>query len=250
MPVAVTRVWVARYGGKKLEARSKKQEILAGVLVEVRPVLNCRLRNVATGGRYVRGDKRAAARRLNREVTTIARVVVDPRFRGLGVAEALVRRALREARTGYVEALSALGRECRFFEKAGMRRYDQGMPAENARLVGALAREGKVVEDLAGLEAREVSGGLARELLRFARCGRSHGRTRRHGDATTRGELPRMNTDEHGYGREDLEWALGVARRRVGSWPAYYVWRRRGARVPGLVRIATPRLQDTKGTKS
>ena len=257
-PIAVTRVLVARYREKcrvssvefrdqhlKLETGNSKLETgnskLIGVLVETRPVLNCRLRNVALGGRYVGGNKRGLARRLNREVTTIARVIVEPRFRGIGVAEALVRRALATARTPYVEALASMGRVQRFFEHAGMARFDRPMPAESVRLLAALARENLVPGDLGGLRAHEVSGFLGRELRRFARGTKHEGakHTKTHEGIepqshreTEDAQRQRGEIEENRRGKEGIRAAMAEARRRVGSWPAYYIWRRPGARVP------------------
>jgi len=94
---------------------------LAGVLVVAMPTLNGAWREQAWPGRYTSGDKRRDTARLNREVRTIARVIVDPRFRGLGVARRLVRAYLddpltpalpvdeREARLG--DALDSVGVE-------------------------------------------------------------------------------------------------------------------------------------------
>jgi len=296
-PIAVTRVLTAKFqvSSVKFQEWDSKPETgnltLAGVLVETRPVLNCRLRNVALPGRYTRGDKGRMARRLNREVTTIARVIVVPRFRGIGVAEALVRHALATARTAYVEALSSMGRHQRFFEHAGMMRFDRPMPADSVRLLAALAREGLMAADLAGLRGHEVSGFLGRELVRFSRAGRGRtristrrhedtknfntenaestegtetdnrdigiqilegkyvgGKTRRGGGDTTGGAAHAQRpfepffrgrrfarAAEHGTrvgDRRLVRAALEEARRRVLSWPAYYVWRRAGARVP------------------
>ena len=45
------------------------------------------------------GDAREVARRLNGEVVTIARVVVDPRFRGMGLARRLVEELQRRLGT-------------------------------------------------------------------------------------------------------------------------------------------------------
>lgn len=124
---------VGRYAGRSNET------VLVGVLVMNRPQLCCALRDAATNGRY-RGLKSGeAAALLNREIRTIARVVIEPRYRGLGLAVRLVRHALRCADTPCVEALAAMGRVNPFFERAGMTRYDGPPRPADARLLDAMA---------------------------------------------------------------------------------------------------------------
>jgi len=127
--VGVTRVFVAWYTGNGMRKRGiERPRERAGVLVECHPVLNCRMRNVALRGRYWGLERRAAAERLNREMRVISRVVVEPRFRGMGLAVALVRHALDRAQTRYVEAMAVMGRVNPFFEHAGMRRFSGAGP--------------------------------------------------------------------------------------------------------------------------
>ena len=109
MPVAVVRVFVARMGAANREMGDPGGGEVIGVLVETRPVLNCAGRNVAVGGRYVGMGKSEAARAINREMRTIARVVVVPRFRGMGVAGALVRHTLSHAETEMVGEYGGVG---------------------------------------------------------------------------------------------------------------------------------------------
>ncbi len=112
---------------------------LAGVLVVSMPTLNGSWREQAWPGRYVGSDKRALARRLNREVRTLARCVVEPRFRGQGVARRLVEAYLREPLTDATEAVASMGAVCPFFERAGMTRYELAVSKRDARLADALS---------------------------------------------------------------------------------------------------------------
>ena len=114
------------------------ERAIAGVLVRSMPALSCRLRDIATGGRYSALRPRDAAIMLNREVRCISRVVVDPRFRGLGLAVKLVRHALHQPEEGVI--YTAMGRISPFFEKAGMKRYDRPLRTRtaHARLLDAL----------------------------------------------------------------------------------------------------------------
>ena len=112
---------------------------LAGVLVVSMPTLNGSWREQAWPGRYVGRDKRALAQRLNREVRTLARCVVEPRSRGQGVARRLVEAYLREPLTEATEAVASMGAACPFFERAGMTRYELPISKRDARLADALS---------------------------------------------------------------------------------------------------------------
>src|SRR5205823_1709377 len=111
---------------------------LAAVLVVSMPTLNGRWRELAWPGRFCGGDQRACARRLNEEVRTISRVIVEPRWRGLGVATRLVREYLRSPLTEKTEAAAAMGVCCPFFEAAGMRAWRLEPDRRGVRLLGAL----------------------------------------------------------------------------------------------------------------
>lgn len=143
-PFAPTAIYAMRHDALDAAARftgAAARPTLVGVLVMTRPQLGCTLRDHATGGRY-RGLKRSeAADLLNAEVRAIARVVLDPRYRGLGLAVRLVKHALAHADTPYVEALAAMGRVNPFFERAGMVRYEAPPRLADARLLDALAEE-------------------------------------------------------------------------------------------------------------
>src|SRR5690349_19812957 len=86
-PIAVTRIWTARYTPPSHHSLLiPHHSLVAAVLVETRPILNCALRNIATHNRCTRLGKREGALLLNKEMTSIARVIVHPVFRSLGVA--------------------------------------------------------------------------------------------------------------------------------------------------------------------
>jgi energy-coupling factor transporter ATP-binding protein EcfA2/GNAT superfamily N-acetyltransferase len=128
---------------------------VVGVLVRALPALACAMRDLATAGRYAAHlSPRERAGMLNREVRCIARVVIDPRYRGMGLAVTLVRHALEHPeheRIVFTEALAAMGRVSPFFEKAGMRRFDRPAAARpaHARLADALDHAGLQPGDLA-----------------------------------------------------------------------------------------------------
>ncbi|MGP1273608.1 MAG: GNAT family N-acetyltransferase [Phycisphaerales bacterium] len=125
-----------------LIARDDDRGELAGVLVVSRPTLNGAWRRHAWPGRYDTGDKRARARRINAELRTISRVIVDPRYRGRGVGVRLVAAYLDRPDTPRTEAIAAMGAVCPFFERAGMRLVRTGPAERDLDLLRALARVG------------------------------------------------------------------------------------------------------------
>ena len=194
----ITRILTARCalpGAMPSGVGAPTGHALAGVLVEALPQLNCAARNLALPNRYTGGDRALLAARLNAEMRTIARVIIHPTFRGIGLSVALVREALRTAETPYVEALAAMGRVHPFFRAAGMQEFDRPPDAAAARLLAALAHAGLRPIDLADGARIPETPLLLREFQRF---------TRRH-DAN----LPAL---------------LNLARPRLLSQPLYYLW--------------------------
>ncbi len=121
-PAAHKRVWTIRTPD---ETRRPGLPEVVAVLMVSPPVLCCRGRNVATGGRYISPDRRASTGLLNAEIECISRVVVHPIYRSCGLAVGLVRHALRTAGTPLVEALATMGAIHPFFERGGMSAFGQ-----------------------------------------------------------------------------------------------------------------------------
>ncbi len=119
------------------------------VLVESLASLSCRMRDYALHERYASLAGRSRSQLLNDELRCISRVVVDPRFRGVGLAGRLVRAALAKPTTRYTEALAAMGRVNPFFERAGMTPYHRPSHAYDLRLADALGSLSRTTHDLA-----------------------------------------------------------------------------------------------------
>lgn len=154
-----------------------------GALVVTSPPLNSTLREIAWPGEYRTGDRRADAARLNAQVRTIARVVVDDRVRGLGIATALVRACLDSARTRRTETLGAMAGALGCFGRAGMARHALPAREPDARLLDALAHAGverwRLAQGLVALERAATNAGrgfVEREVRAWARWGRAHRR--------------------------------------------------------------------------
>jgi len=187
-----------------------------GVIVYAMPVANLALRNAAFGGRLRGLDRSLRMQWLNAYVRTIRRVVVDPRYRGLGLASRLVRETLDQVGVPFVEALAVMGHVHPFFERAGMRAFRAPPARHVARMAAALETAGidpRWWVDPAAVERRlrrlrrvadPMWGFLDAEMGRF--CG-GYGK-RRHMSA----------------GHERTVYVLS----RLGERPAYYLWTRPG----------------------
>lgn len=113
-PATWARVVVCRFLPADLDEPAQP----AGVAVLSWPSLNSSARDAALNlSRLGRARRRAW---INRHVRVISRVIVHPRFRGLGLASLLVRRICRECPTRYVEAFARMGRFHPLFERGGL----------------------------------------------------------------------------------------------------------------------------------
>jgi N-acetylglutamate synthase-like GNAT family acetyltransferase len=98
---------------------------LIGVIIYSVSYLNLKPRNMVFGERYVYTPGNLyKARLINEEITRISRVVIHPKFRGIGLGEFLVKETLTRVNAKVVEVLAVMARYNPFFEKAGMLRVD------------------------------------------------------------------------------------------------------------------------------
>ncbi|MCS7094653.1 MAG: hypothetical protein NZ988_02425 [Thaumarchaeota archaeon] len=107
---------------------------LAGVIVYVAPHRELAARNAALPiVKEMRSKLGGSAflKWMNDHFVRISRVVVHPKFRGIGLGVELVRRTMPLVGKPYVETLAVMARYNPFFERAGMRRvqFDRGLPA-------------------------------------------------------------------------------------------------------------------------
>jgi len=174
-----------------------------GVRVGGRPVLNCAIRDAALGDRYgswLCPKQRAAL--INAEVRTISRVIIDPRWRGLGLSVRLVQHALATRTTPVTEALAAMGHVCPFFARAGMHAFPRPPHAYDQRLLDALQHVGQSL-DLAASEWVTLADAdrrfITRELRRWTR-------------QAARGKAP-----------DEPAQQLALARQRLRFAPVYYI---------------------------
>ena len=154
----------------KLEVEVRGSRITAGVIVYIMPSPGLELRNVATGDWFAGLDRASQLVLINKNIRCIGRVIVEPRFRGLGVAVRLVRETMRQMDVPIIEASAVMGLVNPFFEKAGMTAYSGKMPVRCAQLIEAFSLVGieeeefvdpqkvqRKLEELGQMEAEFIS---------------------------------------------------------------------------------------------
>jgi hypothetical protein len=119
-----------------------------GVIVYSMPTAGAQMRNIATGGVFAGLDRSTGLKLINKNIRTISRVIIEPRFRSLGLAVRLVKETMPLLNVPFIEALAVMGRANPFFEKAGMTRYDAPPSANSVRLIEAFSAVGVDEQDL------------------------------------------------------------------------------------------------------
>ncbi len=181
----------------------------AGVIVYTMPSAGAELRNVATGNFFAGFDSRTGLSLINKNIRRISRVIIEPRFRGLGLASRLVRETMPEVNVPIVEAMAVMGMVNPFFEKAGMKSYAANMPVRCVRLfeaLGAVGVEGEELIDAEAVQGRiEQLGQLEGEFIEFEirRFLQSYGERR-----------------YEGAGLERMRFVLS----KLTARPVYYLW--------------------------
>jgi GNAT superfamily N-acetyltransferase len=204
-PVAVKAVYAIR--PKRSSGSLGRRPV--GVIVYTMPNPRIELRSVATGGAFCGLDRQTELELLNRYVRCIARVIVEPRFRGIGLAVRLVRETLPRLDVPLVEALGVMPLVNPFLERAGMTPFAPRVPVAHVELLEALSAVGIEEDDL-------VDPGAVQQKLdrlppaagdfieaRIQRFLQSHG---------SRRSMP--------AGSERTQYILG----RLTHRPAYYLW--------------------------
>ena len=180
-----------------------------GVIVYTTPGPGVELRTVATAGFFTGFDRSTSLALINKNIRCISRVVIDPRFRGIGLASRLVRQTMPRINVPVIEALAVMGMANPFFEKAGMTPYTGKMPARCLRLVEAFSTVGIERREL--INPQKVQGKLV--CLRQAKAAFIEREIRRFLQSYAR----RRDMPE---GAERTRYVLS----KLTFRPVYYIW--------------------------
>jgi ABC-type ATPase involved in cell division len=180
-----------------------------GVIAYRMPSPEVELRRVAMGGIFAGLDTPTQVGLVNKNVRCISRVIIEPRFRGLGLARRLVRETMPAMGVAVIEAMAVMGRVNPFLERAGMTAYAGKTPVRCVQLVEAFSlvgiEEEMFIDPPKVQERLESLGGREAEFI----------------------ELQiRDFLDSYGDGRNK---AAGLGRTRyvlsrLTSRPVYYIW--------------------------
>jgi GNAT superfamily N-acetyltransferase len=198
-----------------------------GIITYSMPVLNSAARRSATGNFFAGADKRTQLRRLNEHARRISRVVIDPRYRGLGLAGWLVSRTMPRMNVAMIETTAVMGRLGSFFERAGMHRIDIPVRPEAQALAGALKTAG--IEESLWIDAAAAE----KRLLRLPEDER---KTIQQRISRFMGAYGKRRAAP--AGEECMRFALS----RLNARPAYYIWLNPDKPVEGLGLTPCPTL--------
>ncbi len=110
-----------------------------GVIVYSMPNPSLELRDAATNNFFKGLDRSTQLSLLNKTVRRISRLIIEPRFRGLGLASLLVRESMPLVNVPIIEASAVMGSVNPFFERAGMTAYAAPLKTCCVRLKEALS---------------------------------------------------------------------------------------------------------------
>jgi len=105
-----------------------------GVIVYSMPNPCLELRNIATDNFFVGLDRKTQISLLNKSVRRISRLIIEPRFRGLGLAAYLVRKTMPLVNIPIIEASGVMCKVNPFLEKANMAAYKAPPKVSNIRM--------------------------------------------------------------------------------------------------------------------
>ena len=180
-----------------------------GVIVYTMPSPELELRNVATGNFFSGFDRATHIALINKNIRCIGRVIIEPTFRGLGLAARLVRETMPKIGVPIIEALAVMGLVNPFFEKAGMRAYTAKMPARCVQLIEAFSAIG--IEKQEFIDPRKV-----------------HQKLRKSGGTESEFIEPQIKSFLQSYGKR-RNMSLGLERTKfvlskLTERPVYYIW--------------------------
>ena len=144
----------------KLEIEIRNSKINAGVIVYTMPSPALQLRNAALDNLFAGFDRHTQLALVNKNIRCISRVIIEPRFRSLGLASRLVSETMPKMNVPIVEAMAVMGLVNPFFEKAGMKAYTAKMPVRCVQLIEAFSMVGVEKQQL--LDAQKVQRKLSR----------------------------------------------------------------------------------------
>jgi len=130
------------------ESAVPAQNKTIGVIVYSMPSPRLEFRGIATDNFFSGFDRNTQLELINRNIRCISRVIIAPRFRGLGLAKRLVQQTMPKMNVPIIEAVAVMGRINPFLEKAGMRPFTSKPSQRFAQFIEAFSIIGIEDKDL------------------------------------------------------------------------------------------------------
>jgi len=144
---------------KQPVSSNQKHGLPVGVIVYTMPSIGLEARNIAIGSMFTNcQNRRERMRMINENIRCISRVIIEPRYRGLGLAARLVRETMPLMNIPIIEAMAVMGQFNPFFEKAGMTAYPARLSRQCEKMREALNTVG--ITDYQFLRPVEVQAKL------------------------------------------------------------------------------------------
>ena len=138
-PVCLRGIWKVR--ARSPYTRSFPDPL--AVIVYMVPIREWTTRNIATDNYFLNWSRGGARQSVvNRNVTYLARIIVDPRFHKQGIASYLLEETLRLQTVPLVETMTPIDFTSRLFVRAGFKLYFQPTPIRYIRCQNALLSAG------------------------------------------------------------------------------------------------------------
>ena len=151
----------------------------AGVIVYSMPPAGLELRNAALGGILSGMDIYSRFKFINKNIRIISRVIIEPRFRSIGLAEKLVRETIERVEAPVIEALAVMGKVNNFFERAGMTAYSGPVQKRCVQMIEAFNYAGisekdridaEVVQEKIETLPSDLQGVIDKQMGKFLQC--------------------------------------------------------------------------------
>ncbi|MHC4533507.1 MAG: hypothetical protein ACYS6K_06105 [Planctomycetota bacterium] len=139
--------------------RTTRNKIL-GVIVYTMPYVGLEIRSLVMDNFFIGFDKDTQLQLINKNIRCIGRLIIEPRFRGLGLAKRLVQQTMPKMNVPIIEAVAVMGRINPFLRKAGMRPFTSKPSERFAQFIEALSIIGIEGKDL--IDPQKVQRRLSR----------------------------------------------------------------------------------------
>jgi len=114
---------------------------LIGVIVITYPHLALKGRNIFNNKKYSKMTKENC-KKINKEFECIARVILHPKYRGLGLAYYMLKEYFKLSQCKYIETVAVMAGYNPFFERAGMQRIETKTEASRTKQIKELEQYG------------------------------------------------------------------------------------------------------------